>query len=622
MTVDASLPVLTHFVLTWFATVLALLASMVALFALFTFSSVRYLLMTLVLGLSGVLSGLHGASFSVQIPDVSHQVDGLIFRSFHGMLWLSCGAFLLWYARPSHRTRILHLSLVAWFSIITVASVSALILFQSPSHLFDYSRAFLHYIPAAFLLFSTALFGILFIKNKTYLNLYLFIACFPHMTAEFFLIFGNHVFEDHNGVSYVLTVLFYVIILLGMIYDIKASAESNHCAASNKQSGYHYLPIGEPTWSVHLIFPFVSFILSACMFFVMYVFFTGDYKYNASSIMLLCLSLCFLSLLISYGLSKKILSPLIQMTQSIKIYDKNGELKNLPINAKDEFGMVARGVNNLFNRMTIILKSEKEISRSLKESYERLNSVFESTQEGILVFDESGYISIANQAVNNIFGYDEKGLVGRSLLEILDFELNGNQVDKNENLGEDILSIVADGCELNAIKKDDSDFLIHISISKFPAINQFMYTALIRDVSLEKHVKLEQEKSILMLLSILESTGNGILVTDAYGNVIQHNQRFLELWRMPESLLKAKDEVILLDFVTNQLRDPESFIQDVNYYNQNIEIEVSDTILFLDGREYERVSLPMHVNNIAVGRVWSFRDITEVSNLKQNVGRI
>jgi signal transduction histidine kinase len=48
----------------------------------------------------------------------------------------------------------------------------------------------------------------------------------------------------------------------------------------------------------------------------------------------------------------------------------------------------------------------------------------------------------------------------------------------------------------------------------------------------------------------------------------------------------------------------------VGYYNQNIELKVDDTLLFLDGREIERISLPMYVEGVAIGRVWSFRDIT------------
>jgi PAS domain S-box-containing protein len=321
--------------------------------------------------------------------------------------------------------------------------------------------------------------------------------------------------------------------------------------------------------------------------------------------------LAFFSLILAIFASRNLIGSLMKMKESVDRYEQSGEVSGLPIDAKDEIGVLARSFYNLFNRIDKVLKSEKESSKVSKESSDRLNSIFESTIDGIIVFDENGYIVASNKSANSILGYDEKELVDRSVLELLNFEMNeGNKKNYLSSLSEEILLMVGYGSELIGIKKDENEFPMHISVSRFNANNDPMYTAVIRDISIEKEIKREQAKSMSLLASILESTDNGILVTDTNGSILMSNHRFLELWGIPDVLLKDNDESVLLEYVTNKLKDPELFLESVDYYNKNTEMVVSDTISFLDSREYERISLPMYVDGLAIGRVWSFRDIT------------
>ncbi len=54
---------------------------------------------------------------------------------------------------------------------------------------------------------------------------------------------------------------------------------------------------------------------------------------------------------------------------------------------------------------------------------------------------------------------------------------------------------------------------------------------------------------------------------------------------------------------------PEAFQAKIDYLYANLEAEISDTLEFKDGRVFERYSRPQHVDGIAVGRVWNFRDV-------------
>ncbi len=116
--------------------------------------------------------------------------------------------------------------------------------------------------------------------------------------------------------------------------------------------------------------------------------------------------------------------------------------------------------------------------------------------------------------------------------------------------------------------------------------------------------------SLALLRATLDATADGILVVDGQGRIVSFNRRFLELWRLPRSLLEAGDDRAAIGAVLSQLEDPDGFRARVEELYGHPTAEAHDLVQLRDGRIFDRFSRPQWLDGQPVGRVWSFRDVT------------
>lgn len=128
--------------------------------------------------------------------------------------------------------------------------------------------------------------------------------------------------------------------------------------------------------------------------------------------------------------------------------------------------------------------------------------------------------------------------------------------------------------------------------------------------NIEKLAEDSLNKKANELKTIIESTGDGILVMDNERQVIYANSRLCEMLGLTPDLIFSPGEGALVGAVKEQLKQPDDFLEIIQQYYFSHKYE-RDTIYFKDGRVFEYFTRPLIEDGKIAGRLWCFRDITE-----------
>jgi PAS domain-containing protein len=133
-----------------------------------------------------------------------------------------------------------------------------------------------------------------------------------------------------------------------------------------------------------------------------------------------------------------------------------------------------------------------------------------------------------------------------------------------------------------------------------------------RDISDRKRAEEALRFQKMLLDAQSEASLDSILVVSAEGEITSFNQRFVEMWQIPEEVISTRSDEAVLQAVLDKLIDPQEFLARVAYLYDHTDEESRDQILLKDGRAFDRYSTPLKGKDGTYhGRVWYFRDVTD-----------
>ncbi|MBW4614329.1 MAG: EAL domain-containing protein [Desmonostoc vinosum HA7617-LM4] len=133
------------------------------------------------------------------------------------------------------------------------------------------------------------------------------------------------------------------------------------------------------------------------------------------------------------------------------------------------------------------------------------------------------------------------------------------------------------------------------------------------EIAERQRVQAELEKLLSLQQATLESANDGILLLDSQGKITGFNQKFIQIWGIPESLMKSGNYKQALRVALKQLEKPRKYLARIKEIYLTLEAQTDDSndaIAFQDGRVFELYSQPQCFEGKIIGRVWSFHDVT------------
>ena len=171
------------------------------------------------------------------------------------------------------------------------------------------------------------------------------------------------------------------------------------------------------------------------------------------------------------------------------------------------------------------IEERKQVERILRESTARYHAVTQSANDAIVTADSQGNIVGWNRRAEAMFGYAEEEVLGRPLTIVIPLRhREAHLKGMNRVLAGGDSRVIGKAFETEALRKDQSEFPIELSLAQWEVGDLRFISGTIRDIS--ERIRTEQH---LRVAATTFEAQDGVTITDANKVILRVNRAFTEI---------------------------------------------------------------------------------------------
>jgi PAS domain S-box-containing protein len=283
---------------------------------------------------------------------------------------------------------------------------------------------------------------------------------------------------------------------------------------------------------------------------------------------------------------------------------KNGE--KFPVRISHSSVVDSDGVLQGYMGLIEDISQEKKAYDALRQSEAINRAILSSVPDLMFRLDKNGVFLDSHTGTQD-------GLY------ILPDEFIGREIE--EVLPPQVASLAINALEQAFLKPETITFEYELAINdesryfedRVLTINENEALSIIRDITDRKQAEDQWQKTMQKLTILIQNLQAGTLFENEHRQITLVNQSFCNLFNIsatPEQLI-GFDCVVAGESSKNLMKDPDGFIKRIDDILSANKIVVNDELFLLDGRVFERDYIPILNNNLLLGHLWQYRDITQ-----------
>ncbi len=193
------------------------------------------------------------------------------------------------------------------------------------------------------------------------------------------------------------------------------------------------------------------------------------------------------------------------------------------------------------------LKISDNLKSEIENSEQRIHTILEYAPDAVITIDEKGIITSWNPQAENIFGWTEKEVLGKTLTETIIPERYREQhksgIKRFLKTGEG--PVINKPIEIFAVKKDTNEFPVELKISSSKINDRDVFIGFVRDISVRKKVDEALKNKTTQLVEAQHLAHIGSWEWDVPANKIDWSDELYRIYGLTPQQFEANYENFL-----------------------------------------------------------------------------